>query len=239
MFAIATAALIVLATTAQAATKYNYGGRDSYEPYEHRVYGREYKRSDPYESHYVEGDYRESRHDSYGGDAYSEEPIYNYEQSTKYRPMYKQFHEPQYRHKRSAEDDREGQQVCMRVCETNKNEDCVVECRKEGQGPSGKKEQGPSGKMEQGPSGMEEQRQGLSGNNIFTSREAQQFPSCIGKCIDQGPTGPQPACRDRSAAEGGRHFCYVSELCKDVKRSAISPQFLWSVDACCGLNNPC
>jgi len=97
MLAIAIPALIVLATNAQAATKYNYGGRDSYEPsHEHRGYGREYKSFDPYESHYAEDYYREPHHDSYGGDAYSEEPTYTepYTKST-------------YRHKRSA---REGQQ---------------------------------------------------------------------------------------------------------------------------------
>jgi len=87
MLVIATAAaLLVLSTTAQAARKYNYGGRDSYEPYEHRVYG-----IDPYESHYAEEYYREPHHDSYGGDAYSEGP------NTK----------STYRHKRSV---REGQQ---------------------------------------------------------------------------------------------------------------------------------
>merc|ERR1712027_151879 len=67
MLVIATAALLVLSTTAVAASKYNYGGRDSYE---HRVYGREYKRFDPYESHYAEEDYRYD--EGYGGHAYSE-----------------------------------------------------------------------------------------------------------------------------------------------------------------------
>merc|ERR1712154_258077 len=44
MLAFATAALLVLATTAQAATEYNYGGRSSYE---HGVYGSEYKPHEP------------------------------------------------------------------------------------------------------------------------------------------------------------------------------------------------
>merc|ERR1719208_301885 len=88
MLVITTAALLVLSTTAVADSKYNYGGRDSYE---HRVYGRVYKRFDPYESHYAEEDYREPHHDSYDGDAYSEEP---YTKST-------------YKYKRSV---REGQQ---------------------------------------------------------------------------------------------------------------------------------
>jgi len=144
----------------------------------------------------------------YGRDAYSEEPSYTY--ATKYRPTYKS-HELRYRR-----DVREGQQgECLRVCDSTciengiPSEECSCEI-------------------------VCTKRQG----NIFTDREAQQFPSCIGKCIDQGPTGPQPACRDTSAAAGGRHFCYVSEFCKDVKRSTISPEHLWSVDACCG-NKPC
>jgi len=134
MLAIATAALIVLSATAQAATKYNYGHRGSYEPsYEHRVYGREYKYDNgheayktndySYERHYDDQDYkpsykrryagqayREPHHgsydeDHYGRDAYSEEPIYDPRKS---RPTYKQSHELQsYRlKKRSA---REGQ----------------------------------------------------------------------------------------------------------------------------------
>jgi len=120
MFAIATAALIVLATTAEAATKYNYGGRGSYKPsYEHRVYGSEYKKYDhgheayamrdyshepSYKGHYddqyyshepsYESHYREPHHDSYdegyGGDVYSEN-------SMKSRQTY--------RHKRSVQDE--------------------------------------------------------------------------------------------------------------------------------------
>merc|ERR1712117_645136 len=147
----------------------------------------------------------------YGRDAYSEEPSYTYKQTTMYRPTYKQSHE--YRYRREV---REGQQGdCMRVCDTTciengiPSENCSCEI-------------------------VCTKRQG----NLFTEREAQQFPSCTGLCIDQGPTGPQPACRDTSAAAGGRNFCYVSGLCKDVKRSVISPEHLWSVEACCG-NTPC
>jgi len=183
MLVIATAALLVLATTAQAATKYNYGGRDSYE---HGVYGREYKRFDPYESHYAE-DYREPHHDSYGGDAYSEEPSYTYK--------------PTYRHKYAKRSVREGQQ-----------------------------------------------------SNLFTDREAQQFPTCIGQCLRNtvtpnptdpnapptvtppvGPTGETHVpCRDKSLATGDQHYCYVETLCKDAKRSVINKEFLYSTEACCG-----
>jgi len=107
MFAIATAALIVLSTTAEAATKYNYGGRGSYKPsYEHIVYGSDngheaYKMSDyshepsyaSYESHYADQeysydrrhDYREHDEEDYGGDAYSEEPTYTHEPRSAYR----------------------------------------------------------------------------------------------------------------------------------------------------------
>jgi len=106
--ATATAALLVLASTAEAATQYEYGGRDSYE---HRVYGREYKKfyHEPSERHYADQDYtREPHHDSYdednyGGDAYSEEQTYTHESTLrKSRPSYKQSR----RHTRSA---REGQ----------------------------------------------------------------------------------------------------------------------------------
>merc|ERR1719245_473371 len=137
---------------------------------------------------------------------------YSEEPSYIYKPRstYKQSYEHRYRR-----DVREGQQTgeCIRVIDTAciKNpEECPGElvCTRIGQ------------------------------SNLFTDREAQQFPSCTGICIDQGPTGPQPACRDTSAAAGGRHFCYVSDFCKDVKRSAISPEHLWSVNACCG-NTPC
>jgi len=184
MLVITTAALLVLSTTAEADSKYNYGGRDSYQ---HRVYGREYKRFDPYESHYAEEDYREPHHDSYdegyGGHAYSEGS--SYEPYTKSRPTY--------RHKRSA-DGREGQQL------------------------------------------------------LFTAREAQQFESCIGKCTTFGPNDPAPApggntvgthvpCKEKNLATGDRHFCYVSELCKDARRSAININSLWSTEACCG-NTP-
>merc|ERR1712117_531595 len=145
----------------------------------------------------------------YGRDAYSAEPRYTYKQTTMYRPTYKQSHELRYRR-----DVREGQKSgeCIRVC----TPDCIdsEECSCE----------------------IVCSRNEMS--NLFTDREAQEFPSCRGMCIDQGPTGPQPACRDTSAAAGGRNFCYVSEFCKDVKRSIISPEHLWSVDACCG-KTPC
>merc|ERR1712027_103075 len=161
MLVIATAALLVLSTTAVAASKYNYGGRDSYE---HRVYGREYKRFDPYDS-YDEG---------YGGHAYSE--VSSYEPYTKSRPTY--------RHKRSA-DGWEGQQL------------------------------------------------------LFTAREAQQFPSCIGLCTTKGPTDVDPArthvpCSTANLATGSRPFCYVSALCQDARRSVINKESLWSTQACCG-----
>merc|ERR1712117_513644 len=95
MLAIATAALIVLATTASS------------EPYEHRVHGSEYNKYDSgheaykmrdyepsYERRYAEADYREPHHDRYdedhyGGDAYSEVPTY---QSTKSRHTFKKSH---------------------------------------------------------------------------------------------------------------------------------------------------
>merc|ERR1712117_97472 len=94
MLAIATAALIVLATTASS------------EPYEHRVHGSVYKYDSgheaykmrdyepSYERHYAEADYREPHHDRYdedhyGGDAYSEVPTY---QSTKSRHTFKKSH---------------------------------------------------------------------------------------------------------------------------------------------------
>merc|ERR1712117_879658 len=89
MFAIATAALIVLATTAEAATKYNYGGRGSYKPsYEHRVYGSEYKKYDHGHEAYAMRDYSHDK--GYGGDVYSEN-------SMKSRQTY--------RHKRSVQDE--------------------------------------------------------------------------------------------------------------------------------------
>jgi len=89
MLAIATvtAALLALSATAEASTKYNYGGRGSYEPsHKHRVYGSEYKR-------YDHGRYRRSAVKDYYGEKTSA-----YES----RPTYKQPHEPRY--KRSAMD---------------------------------------------------------------------------------------------------------------------------------------
>merc|ERR1719245_35902 len=149
----------------------------------------------------------------YGRDAYSEEQSYTYKPTmTKYRPTYKQSHE--YRYRRDVREEQQSGE-CVRVCDGDascvQNPEmcsCELVCSRIGQ------------------------------SNLFTDREAQQFPSCIGKCIDQGPTGSQPACRDTSAAAGGRNFCYVSGFCKDVKRSVISPEHLWSVDACCG-TTPC
>jgi len=78
MLAIATAALLALSATADAATsKYRY---HSYEPsYAMRDYSH-----DSYESHYREP-HQDSYDEGYGGDAYSE----NYEPSMKSRQMYK------------------------------------------------------------------------------------------------------------------------------------------------------
>jgi len=143
--------------------------------------------------------------------AYYGRDAYSEVPSYTYEPTYKQSHEHRYRR-----DVREGNQQlgdCLRLCDTLSLGDleaaeCTVECVKIRQG------------------------------NIFTDREAQQFPSCKGLCTDEGPTGPYPPCRDRSAAAGNRHFCYVSELCKDAKRSVINPDFIWSIFACCG-NKPC
>jgi len=184
MFVIATAALLVFSVTVQAATKYNYDVR-KYDS-GHKAYKmRDYRHDPSYKNHYAEDYHREPHFDRYGGDAYSEEPIYNYE----HRPTYKQSHEIRYRR-----DVREGQ-VCIEVCTTGEDTNCVFECR-------------------------------------------QAFPSCIGLCTDIGPSGPQPACEDRSAVAGNKPFCYVSDLCIDVKRSESNPNFLWSTDACCG-NEPC
>merc|ERR1712154_633110 len=100
MLATATAALIVLATTAEGAfIKYDYGGRESYKHEDHDSY--EHKRGDYYsepshKSHYADQYYghkpsykiqdysHRPHHDSYdedyyGGIAYSEEPTYTYE----------------------------------------------------------------------------------------------------------------------------------------------------------------
>merc|ERR1712154_173631 len=165
MLAFATAALLVLATTAQAATEYNYGGRSSYE---HGVYGSEYKPHEP-------------------------------------RSAYK-------RYKRSAV---EGLSVecksalaglsveCIEVCPPLKEEDCDIYCC-----------------------------------------DTAALPGEPGACplaldldkIDRLNLGFP--CRDRSAAAGGKNFCYVSGLCKDARRSALHPDFMWSTDACCG-NRPC
>merc|ERR1712117_727096 len=96
MLAIATTALLVLATTAEASTtKYDYGGHDyhgSYEPsHEHKG---DYYHEPSHESYYADQDSSHRPHhesygeDHYGGDAYSVEPSYT--------------HEPRYRHRRSA-----------------------------------------------------------------------------------------------------------------------------------------
>jgi len=117
MLAIATAALIVLATTAEAAfVKNDYGGResykhedsDSYKPsYEHKK-GEDYPEPS-HKSHYADQYYghkpsyevkdysHRPHHDSYdedyGRDAYSESSS----------PSYKQTHESSYRYKRGAD----------------------------------------------------------------------------------------------------------------------------------------
>jgi len=224
---LATAALLVLATTAQAASKYNYGGRGSYAPsYKMSAYSHE----PSYESHYAEDDYREPDHDSYGGDAYSEEPSYTYGLSTKSRPAYKQSHEPRsaYRHKRSAQDGREGLQSCIRVCITL-SDNCEIIC-----------EPGQIAAAEAAAAAAGQEVEVVDREPLLTEREGLQFPSCIGKCATTGPTGPHRPCADTSAAAGGRNFCYVErgEICRDVRRSILSPEFLWSTDACCG-TMPC
>merc|ERR1712117_299072 len=87
MLAIATAALIVLATTASSEPSYT-----------RRVYGSEYKKYDGGHEGYKMSDYRhhDSYDEGYGGDAYSEKPTYTYEPRSAYR------------HKRQVQDDREG-----------------------------------------------------------------------------------------------------------------------------------
>merc|ERR1712117_193770 len=84
MLAIATTALLVFATNAEAAfIKYDYGGHDYHGFYE-----------PSHESYYADQDYSHRPHhesygeDHYGGDAYSVEPSYT--------------HEPRYRHRREA-----------------------------------------------------------------------------------------------------------------------------------------
>jgi len=110
MSATAVAALLVLATLAEAASlKYGHETSaiykpDSYEPYEHKS-GDSYHEPS-YESHYEEKGYRHRPHhdsydeDHYGRDAYSVVPSYSHESSS---PSYKQTHLPHYRHKRGAD----------------------------------------------------------------------------------------------------------------------------------------
>jgi len=134
MSATAVAALLVLATLAEAASlKYGHETRaiykhDSYEPSsEHRSgdsyyepsyeshYADQYKDHKPsYESNYEEKGYRHRPHhdsydeDHYGRDAYSVETSYAHVSSS---PSYKQTHVPHYRHKRAADkkdDDEDG-----------------------------------------------------------------------------------------------------------------------------------
>jgi len=232
MLVTASAALLVLATTAQAASKYNFGGHGSYvKKYDsgHEAYKMSaYSHEPSYESHYAEDDYREPHHDSYGGDAYSEAPTY----TTKSRPTYKQSHEPRsaYRHKRSAQDVREALQSCIRVCVTLNVDNCEIIC-----------EPGAIAAATAAAAAAGQEVEVVEDRDpLLTEREGQQFPSCIGKCATTGPTGPHRPCADTSAAAGGRNFCYVErgEICKDVRRSILSPEFLWSTDACCG-TMPC
>jgi len=120
---LATAALLALATTAQAATKYNYGGRGFYE---HRVYGsghEAYKRDhEPsYESYYAEDDYWEPDHYSYGGDAYSEEPR---KSRPTYEPQSGRMHKQSHVYKRST---RGELQRCPKICNTE-GEGCEIFC---------------------------------------------------------------------------------------------------------------
>jgi len=241
---LATAALLVLATTAQAASKYNYGGRGSYAPsYKMSAYSHE----PSYESHYAEDDYREPDHDSYGGDAYSEEPSYTYGPSTKSRPSYKQSHEPRsaYRHKRSVQDGREGQQAqdpcccgCIEVCNPLTGGcDVFCECKDKGEcfDKMDCERQGLLAQEKVRDAQTEKREKWEMGTALVqTGREGQQFPSCIGLCATVGPNGAHRPCRNRSIIEGGRNFCYVSEACVGAKQSILNPDFLFSLDACCG-----
>merc|ERR1712117_1012284 len=87
MLAIATAALLALSATAEAATmKYDHGGRESYKLEDHGSYNQYVHDHGAYKtSNYHHDSYDE---DHYGGDAYSEEQTYTYEP----RPTYKQSH---------------------------------------------------------------------------------------------------------------------------------------------------
>jgi len=247
MLAIATAALIVLATTAEAATsKYDYGGRDSYKMNDYLHYEPSFE-SHYAEQHYsrlAENDYREPHHDSYdeehyGGDAYSEEP--SYIESWKFRPTYKQTYD--YRHKRSVEV-REGQQcdyfdgknrcfVCnsRRGCKQNKKykppktgEDIAAIqgniIRNEGRG-------GQMLELSE-PYSVEVDRDGLE-------REGQS--RC--KCTNVGPRGRHTACSVGSKFDGGGFFCYVKSTCKDSKISRVNDNLEYSTGACCGFLSPC
>merc|ERR1712117_703726 len=88
MLAIATAALIVLATTAETAY-IKYGGSESYKHEDYDSYKSHY--ADQYKPSYKIQDYSHRPHhnsyeeDYYGGDAYSEEPTYTYEPRSAYR----------------------------------------------------------------------------------------------------------------------------------------------------------
>merc|ERR1712117_424281 len=90
-------------------------------------------------------------------------------------------------------------------------------------------------------------REGLQSNLLLTAREAQDSASCIGKCTTFGPgethpvddngvplRNPDPGrhtpCSETSLAAGGRHYCYVSEVCKDARRSRLDRRKLWSTE---------
>merc|ERR1712027_205018 len=133
MLAIATAALIVLATAAEAlfvkydSESYKHEDYDSYNPYEHR--SGDYYPEPSHKSHYsdkyyghkpsyeVQDDSHRPHHDSYeedhyGRDAYSVVPSYAQTVRRPSSPSYKQTHVPHYiyRRKRRAnkDDDEDG-----------------------------------------------------------------------------------------------------------------------------------
>jgi len=261
MLVTATAALLVLSTTAQAASKYNYGGRGSYAPsykmrdyshepsyesyyaeddyhepsYESHYADQEYNHEPSYESHYAEDDYRAPDHDSYGGDAYSEEPSYTYEPSTKSRPAYKQSHEPRsYRHKRSAEE-REGQS-----CDYFDGDKCMV-CSRSSGCKQNKKYKPPK----IGESVVAYMGSPRGGQSMFLFSE----PHVVGldregqrtrcECTNDGPKGNHRACSVGSRNDGDKFFCYVKSPCKDSKTSLANDNLLYSTGACCGFLNPC
>merc|ERR1711992_357276 len=139
---------------------------------------------------------------------------YKYEDHGSYEPKtYDYGHKSQttYRHKRSA---REGLELCLEICDIF-DRNCIEECKL----------------------AAEEEVTEVVNNKY--ARDSMQFPSCIGLCKTNGPRGPHIPCRSQSRATGLlKHFCYVSEPCKDAIRSVLHQAFLFSTDACCG-DRPC